>query len=91
MHRLLDSADEVGRIVPPAGLLDPTLQVSLERLVTPRTFRWVRNRCERAGGAVRPRVRGEVDRQRAVPAHAVPKDGLARGVDGQARVDEHRG
>lgn len=84
VHGLLAHlGDELRRVVLAARLLDAALEVPAERLLAPRAVDRVGDGREGRGGAVLPRateLRVEVERERAVPAHGVPKDRLAREV-----------
>ena len=77
---LVGLADQFSGVVLVLRLVNPTLEVVLERLLSPWALGGVRDRCEgrRRTVLLPPAQHGvEVERQRAVPAHGVAEDGLA--------------
>lgn len=72
--------DQLCRVVLLLGLFDAALKVAGKGLLAPRAAYRVRDGRERGARAVLLRPAqdgGEVERERAVPAHGVPEDGLA--------------
>lgn len=71
--------NKLRRVVLLLRLFHTALKIPCERLLSPRAFRGIANRGKRRRGLVR-RLSSQINSERPMPSHAVPKDRLTRKI-----------